>query len=116
MRTPYGKECRHYFADYYRGHSTEECRLLQFNRNTEPWRPALCQTCPVPDILAANGSPNLVLKASVGKSMLGLLRKVEVTAYCQEHQVEIKDPKAGCPQCKSQVASDKWRVARGGGQ
>ncbi|MCL4490180.1 MAG: hypothetical protein M1132_10275 [Chloroflexi bacterium] len=111
MRTPYGKECRYYFSDYYRGRSTEECRLIQLNRHSEPWRPALCQACPVPDILAANGSPNLVLRATVAKSMFGLLRKVEVTAYCREHRVDIKDPKKGCPQCRNRVASDEWQVA-----
>lgn len=101
MKTPFGKECKYYYADYYRGKSTLECRLLQANPSSGSWKPALCQSCPVPDILMANGSPNLILRARVGRSMLGLLHKVKVTAYCREHDVEIQDPKMGCEQCRS---------------
>jgi hypothetical protein len=104
MKTSYGKECKFYYADYYRGRETEECRLIQANPASEPWKPALCQTCPVPDILEANGSVNLVVQARVGKSLFGLLRKVEVTAYCREHHVVVPDPKKGCEQCRAQVA------------
>ncbi len=103
MKTPYGKECKFYYADYYRGKSTQECRLIAANRNSAPWKPALCQNCPVPAILEANGSPNLVLRAEVGKSMLGLLQKVQVTAYCAEHKVEIKNPKVGCDLCQART-------------
>lgn len=103
MKTPYGKECKYYYADYYRGKNTQECRLIQANPSSDPWKPALCQTCPVPDILKANGSPNLVLRARVGKSMLGLVQKVQVTAYCREHHVDIPNPKVGCSQCRLQT-------------
>ncbi len=103
MKTPYGKECRFYYADYYRGKSTEECRLIQANPYSEPWRAALCQTCPVPAILEANGSPNLVLRARVTKSFLGLLRKVQVTAHCREHHVDLPDPRRGCDQCRAEA-------------
>ena len=100
MKTPFGKECKYYYADYYRGKNTQDCRLLQANTTSGPWKPALCQSCPVPDILMANGSQNLILRARVGTSMLGLLHKVKVTAYCREHEVEIRDPKKGCEQCR----------------
>ena len=56
------------------------------------------------DILEANGSVNLVLRARVGRSWLGLLQKVEVTAYCREHQIEIANPKTGCRQCQAQAS------------
>ena len=101
MKTPNGKECKFYYADYFRGKNTQECRLINANPASAPWKPALCQSCPVPDILMANGSPNLILRARVGRSMLGLLHKVEVTAYCREHEVDIPDPKKGCEQCRS---------------
>jgi hypothetical protein len=104
MKTPYGKECKYYYADYYRGKSTQECRLIEANRASAPWKPALCQNCPVPDILQANGSPNLVLRGEVGKSMLGLLQKVRVTPYCREHKIEIKNPKTGCDQCRARTS------------
>ncbi len=116
MKTPYGKECKFYYADYFRGKSTQECRLIQLNPASAPWKPALCQNCPVPDILLANGSVNLVLRAHVGRSFLGLFQKVEVTAFCREHQVEIPDPKRGCELCRKQAAVMTTRKAEGSRQ
>ena len=99
MRTPYGKECRYYYADYFRGNSKEECRLIEANPSSELWKPALCQSCPVPDILLANVCPNLALHARVGKSMMGLTRKVELEAACRKYRVEVDKPKVGCGHC-----------------
>lgn len=99
MQTPYGKQCRYYYADYYRGKETQECRLLQTNPTSEPWKPALCQTCPVPDILLANACPHLVLRARVSKAMLGLIRKVEIQAACRQYRVDVAQPKVGCGHC-----------------
>lgn len=103
MKTPYGKECKYYFADYYRGKNTQECRLIAANRASGPWKPALCQSCPVPDILQANGSVNLGLRGRVSKGMLGLMQKVEVTAFCREHHVGIANPKQGCDLCRARA-------------
>ncbi len=97
MRTPYGKECRYYYADYFRGNSTEECRLIQANPASDPWKPALCQSCPVPDILLANVCPNLALHARVGKSFLK--QKVQIEAACRRYRVEVDKPKIGCGHC-----------------
>ena len=99
MRTPYGKECKYYYADYFRGRNVQECRLIQANLASESWKPALCQMCPVPDILLANGCPNLALRARVGKSLFGLLQKVEVEAVCREYRVEVTKPQVGCGKC-----------------
>lgn len=99
MQTPYGKQCKYYYADYFRGKETQECRLLAQNPSAEAWKPALCQTCPVPDILLANACPNLMLHARVGKSMLGLTRKVELEAGCRQHQISVDRPKIGCGHC-----------------
>jgi len=99
MKTTYGKECKYYYADYFRGKTTEECRLIQANPASAPWKPALCQTCPVPDILLANACPNLVLRGRVGKSMLGMLQKIQVEAACREYRVEVAKPKIGCGHC-----------------
>jgi hypothetical protein len=99
MKTTYGKECKYYYADYFRGKTTEECRLIQANPASAAWKPALCQTCPVPDILQANACPNLVLRGRVGKSMLGMLQKIQVEAACREYRVEVAKPKIGCGHC-----------------
>jgi hypothetical protein len=99
MKTPYGKECKFYYADYYRGKETQECRLIQQNASSEPWKPALCQSCPVPDILFANACPNLALHARVTKSFLGLLQKVQIEAACREYLVPVTKPKIGCGHC-----------------
>lgn len=99
MKTPYGKECKYYYADYFRGKSTEECRLVQANPASQPWKPALCQACPVPDILVANACPNLALRAYVAKSMLGLLQTIKVEAACREYRMPVSQPKIGCGHC-----------------
>jgi len=95
MKTPHGKECKYYYADYHRGRNTQECRLLQPNPSSAQWKPALCQTCPVPGILIANACPNFALRARVGKSFFGLLQKIEIEAACREYRVEVKKPHVG---------------------
>ncbi|NIU11898.1 MAG: hypothetical protein GWN67_26135 [Phycisphaerae bacterium] len=99
MRTPAGKECRFYYEDYRRGNEKQECRLLLNNPRTPDWRPSDCSNCPVPDILLANSSPHLVLEGTIKKGFLGLNRRVEVTAFCSRHLVEVESPKVGCPHC-----------------
>ena len=99
MRTPAGQECRYYYADYFRGKEREECRLIDQNPASEPWRPELCKSCPVPDILRANACPNMVLEGLVKKGFLGLSRKVEVSAVCSKYLVPVPEPKVGCGHC-----------------
>lgn len=99
MRTPYGKECRYYYADYFRGKETQECRLIQANAAAAAWKPALCQACPVPAVLLANACPNLVLRGRVGKAMFGLIQRVEIKAACREYRVEVDQPRVGCGYC-----------------
>lgn len=103
MKTPYGKECKYYFADYVRGRETQACRLLENNPESEAWFPSLCQTCPVPDILRQNQCSHLRLYARVGKSLFGLARKVEVEGFCNEQFLEVKDRRVGCGHCQTQV-------------
>jgi hypothetical protein len=99
MLTPAGKECRYYYADFHRGASTERCRLIERSRESLPWRPELCAACPVPDILRANACPNLVLDAQVVKGFLGLSQRVEVTGWCKEYFLDMKQPAVGCGHC-----------------
>ncbi len=99
MRTPAGKECKFYYADYYRGRDTQVCRLLEANPAAAQWQPALCATCPVPEILRANACPNLALRARVSQSFFGLRRQVQVEAGCLEYRVPVADPRVGCGHC-----------------
>ena len=99
MKTPYGKECKFYYDDYARGHATQECRLLANNPEAEKWFPALCQTCPVPDILRVNQCPQLHLYARVGKTLFGLSKKVVVEGFCERYFLETHDLRAGCGHC-----------------
>lgn len=99
MKTPAGKECRFYYQDYHRGNETQECRLIQANPNSKPWKPADCFNCPVPDILRANSNPNLVLEAKIKEGFLGFSRRVEVTAFCSKHLIDVPKPQVGCPEC-----------------
>ena len=98
MRTPAGAECRFYHADYHRGRSRQECRLIARNRASERWTPDLCRTCPVPAILQANACPNMVLEARVGRRF-GLLRRVVVEAFCTLTKEEVIEPMVGCGHC-----------------
>ena len=100
MRTPAGKQCRFYYENFHRGRSDQECRLLDANVNSPAWHPNDCNSCPVPDILAANSDPNLVLEATIKKGFLNMFgRNVEVKAFCSKHLIDVREPKVGCPQC-----------------
>jgi len=105
MRTPAGSDCHFYYADFYRGRSTQECRLIGRNPRSERWEPKLCARCPVPDILHANACPNMVLEARVVRRWLGLVRRVEVYAVCTKYQLEVDDPYVGCGHCHPQAAA-----------
>ena len=96
MRTPAGFECRFFYADYYRGRNRQECRLIARNPNSEKWAPGLCRDCPVPKLLLANACPHLVLEARVTKTMIGLGRKVAVSASCLKTLQDVPKPAVGC--------------------
>jgi hypothetical protein len=99
MRTPAGQECRFYYQDFHRGSSTQECRLIDANPNSEAWKPGDCSDCPVPGILLANSSPNLILEAAIKKGFLGFNRRIELQASCSRHLVNVSEPHIGCPKC-----------------
>jgi len=103
MRTPAGTECPYYYEDFYRGRSTQECRLIKRNPRSERWRPALCSRCPVPAIRRANACPHMVLEARVARRWLGFVHRVEVYAVCTGYQVEVADPYVGCGHCHPQA-------------
>ncbi|MBN8638844.1 MAG: hypothetical protein J0M07_26250 [Anaerolineae bacterium] len=102
MRTPAGKECKFYYADFNRGRNLQECRLIKANPDSLPWQPSTCTTCPVPDILYANSSPNLELQLSIRPRLLGLGRKLHLEASCVKHRIPVADPYVGCPQCNAE--------------
>jgi hypothetical protein len=102
MRTPAGKECRFYFQDFHRGKSLQECRLVKGNPESLPWRPSYCGRCPIPDILNANSSPNLELKLTISPVLIGLGRRMDVSASCLKHGIKIDDPYVGCPKCNDE--------------
>jgi len=93
MRTPAGKECRHYYEDFHRGRDLQECRLVQANPASMHWRP---------DILNANSSPDLQLQVTIKPRLLGLGRQVEVSASCLKHRIPIEDAFVGCPKCNAE--------------
>jgi hypothetical protein len=99
MKTPAGKECKFYYGDFHRGRNVQACRLIERNPDSPPWRPGLCQTCPVPEILLANHSPTMKLDGKVVKKFFGLKQQVEVIGWCSECFSEIPNPMLGCPNC-----------------
>jgi hypothetical protein len=96
VRTPDGRPCDLYYEDFARDVlQRQECRAARAPRSAE-WRPDVCAHCAVPDILLANGSPDLRLTIDIRRRML-LGVKVTVTARCARHDIVIPDPYVGCP-------------------
>lgn len=99
VRTPAGKECKYFFGDYYRGRQREECRLIDSPGSSRQWTRDLCNTCPVPDILAANACPNLELNGEVFRQFVLFGRKVRVSAHCNKTGRKVTEPHIGCGEC-----------------
>lgn len=99
MKTPTGKECPYFYGNYFRGRKQEECRLIGNKPSPHHWSPDLCKTCPVPEIVLANACPHMQLQAKVQSFLFGLIRKVQILAYCEKSQSMVKEPQVGCGQC-----------------
>ncbi len=98
MRTPAGKECKYFYGNYFRGRSTEECRLLQ--EAGQQWTRDLCQSCPVPSILQANACQFMQLRGTVARPISRLFqKKVQVSAYCEKVDRTVAEPHIGCGEC-----------------
>ena len=99
MRTPAGKECRYFYGDYYRGRKREECRLLGDAEPPLPWKPSLCSTCPVSEILMANACEHLRLGPRLSRPFPFIRQQVEVEATCIKTRKTGFDPHIGCGEC-----------------
>jgi hypothetical protein len=98
MKTPAGKECPHFYGDYYRGRNVEECRLLK--AQGENWTRDLCATCPVPEITRANSCQHMKLRVNITRPLTALLqRRVQVAAYCEKTERAVGEPQIGCGEC-----------------
>ncbi len=95
MRTPAGKECRHYYQDFHRGRDLQECRLEKENPKSERWHPRDCEKCPVPEILRANADPNMKLTLTIKNGFLGFNRSVTVIATDTRNGETIANPYVG---------------------
>lgn len=111
MRTPAGKECRHYYADFHRGRNVQECRLIKANPESLPWRPVDCAKCPVPEILNANASPLLELKVTAKRRMFGFVRYIEVDASCAGKAIPLEEAYTGCDDSKRRLGLELFRQA-----
>ncbi len=99
MRTPYGADCKHYYADFNRGRQIQECRLPRRDRLNEKWTPDLCRSCPVPRLLLANACPHLTFTGHIDHGFLGLNRKMVVEVTCLKSGGPVAEPAIGCGQC-----------------
>lgn len=97
MKTPYGRDCRFFYGDYYRGRNFEECRGLINPEDKQTWDSMLCEDCPVPDIQLNNNCPNLVLTTYIGK--VWFKKHMKVKASCSKTLLSVKDPNIGCGHC-----------------
>lgn len=91
--------CPYYHEDYFRGRETLTCRLIERNPDSRPWKPSLCNSCPVPNILANTRVSDLALEASVVKKFFR--ERVEVFAVCTKHLRRLDDPLV-CPECEAE--------------
>jgi hypothetical protein len=98
MKTPAGFECKYFYGDYFRGRSTEECRLLQ--ASGQKWTPDLCRTCPAPGIARANACEFLRLRATISRPLSAAFsRRVQISAYCEKSKRDVQEPHVGCGEC-----------------
>lgn len=102
MKTPAGKECSEYYADFHRGRRIQECRLAKRSGFLRQWQPADCHRCPVPDILRSNSDENMRLDLRIRSGFLGIGRAVLISAHCEKHNRLIDDPHVGCPVCNAE--------------
>ncbi|MBN1955530.1 MAG: hypothetical protein JW900_10840 [Anaerolineae bacterium] len=103
MITPAGKECRYYYEDFHRGRSVQECRMLARARDSLPWEPRVCEFCPVPDILRANGCVHMVLHGRLVRRLFR--RRVIVRAHCVQYDEAVENPYVGCGRCHPAAAA-----------
>jgi len=99
MQTPAGKECSYYYADYFRGKSKQECRLLGESLPPLKWKPSLCTSCPVPGILLANACEHMVLKPRLVREFPFIHQTISVSAYCTKTSKQVTEPHIGCGEC-----------------
>ena len=99
MRTPAGKDCRFFYGDYFRGRDHEECRLLGDASPPLAWKPELCASCPVPDVLLANACTNLVLAPRLVRPFPFTRQQVQVRSFCSKTHRSAFDPRIGCGEC-----------------
>ena len=106
MRTPDGRECPYFYANYHRRTVSQEvCRLLEGEPDALRWTSALCVTCPVPNIRRANGCQNMVLHVRIGKRRWRFWEgeRMLVWATCTRSGGPVKDPLTGCGQCHAPI-------------
>lgn len=109
MRTPAGKECSFFYGDYFRGREHEECRLLNSLAPPLPWRRALCETCPVPDIQRANACEEMVLTPRMTRPFPFTKQQVQVKTFCKCTERVGFDPYTGCGDCHNLPFVIKFR-------
>jgi len=47
----------------------------------------------------------MVLEATAVRKWFGLVRRVQITAFCTEHHIAVADPFIGCGNCHPEAAA-----------
>jgi len=97
MKIPDGRECKFFYADYYRGRNFEECRALSNPEDKKIWNSSFCKDCPLPDYLINNSCENLVYSVFIHKFLFK--NRIKVKAYCSKVHQPVRDPNVGCGHC-----------------
>lgn len=93
--------CRYFHYDAFRGREVMRCRLLEQSGQHTGWSLKLCQSCPVPAVLAESSCQHLLLEAEIGRRF-GLFSRVQLFAACGAAHQPLADPKR-CPTCEAKA-------------
>ena len=104
-------DCAYYYYDFHRGWEKESCRLL--DSSPDPggtWQRSLCNTCPVPGLLAKTNCQHLVLEGKVTRPLFRT--KVQVSfAMCSNSLEELSSPDQ-CSACSQSQEQDEWNFEK----
>lgn len=100
MLLPDGRDCKYFYADYYRGRNFVECRALKNQDEKQEWNVSFCEACPFPNYLRNNSCQNIVYSISIGKSFFR--KRMKISAWCQKVHEPVADPNVGCGHCHEQ--------------
>ena len=98
MSTKPPPNCKYFYEDFHRGREISECRLPK-SRDSLHWERAICDACPVPELLRETNCAHLALEGTIRKKLFS--ERMEVFAVCTKHLAHLPDGRT-CAQCQAE--------------